>query len=207
MLSAALSLAACSQGAASSNESESAASTAAAAETSAEAAESSEAASAEPGSQTLIAYFSWSGNTERVASLIQQETGGDLFEIAPATPYTDDYDALLDQAQAEQAEDARPELAAQVENWQDYDVVFVGYPNWWGDLPMPLYTFLEETDLSGKTIIPFCPHGGSGFSRTEETIAELQPEAQVSEDGFTISRNDVADCEEEVVNWVNGLGL
>ena len=111
MLSAALSLAACSQGAASSNESESAASTAAAAETSAEAAESSEAASAEPGSQTLIAYFSWSGNTERVASLIQQETGGDLFEIAPATPYTDDYDALLDQAQAEQAEDA-------VRNWR-----------------------------------------------------------------------------------------
>ena len=74
-------------------------------------------------------------------------------------------------------------------------------------MPMPLYTFLEETDLSGKTIIPFCPHGGIGFSRTEETIAELQPEAQVSEDGFAISRNDVADCEEEVVNWVNGLGL
>lgn len=79
---------------------------------------------------TLIAYFSWSGNTEEMAAMIQAETGGDLFEIAPATPYTDDYDALLDIAQQEQAENARPALAAQVENWESYDVVFVGYPNW-----------------------------------------------------------------------------
>ena len=142
-LSMAFSLTACSQGTASSNENESAASnaavetTTAAAETSAAAAaeisttvaaETPTEAAGESGGKTLIAYFSWSGNTERMASLIQQETGGDLFEIAPAVPYTDDYDALLDQARDEQTEGARPELAAQVEDWQDYDVIFVGYP-------------------------------------------------------------------------------
>lgn len=206
MLSAALSLAACSQGAASSNESESAASTAAAAETSAEAAESSEAASAEPGSQTLIAYFSWSGNTERVASLIQQETGGDLFEIAPATPYTDDYDALLDQAQAEQAEDARPELAAQVENWQDYDVVFVGYPNWWSDAPMAVYTFLESYDFTGKTLIPFNTSASGGFGRSLSGLEESAAGA-VMLDGLAITEGELDNAEQMVSDWIGTLNL
>lgn len=89
--------------------------------------------SAEPAGETggtLIAYFSWSGNTEQMAQMIQAETGGDLFEIEPATPYTDDYNTLLDVAQQEQADNVRPELASQVENWDSYDVVFVGYPDW-----------------------------------------------------------------------------
>ena len=86
----------------------------------------------------LIAYFSWSGNTEQMAQTIQAEVGGDLFRIEPATPYTDDYDTLLDIAQQEQAENARPALAAQVENWDRYDVIFVGYPDWWSDAPMPM---------------------------------------------------------------------
>ena len=84
----------------------------------------------EDGQNILIAYFSWSGNTEELAGMIQSETGGELFEIEPAEPYTEDYDALLDQAQQEQRENARPELAAQVENWDSYDVIFVGFPNW-----------------------------------------------------------------------------
>ena len=86
-------------------------------------------------------------------------------------------------------------------------MVFLGYPNWNADLPMPLYTFLEQTDLSGKTIIPFVTHGGSGFSRTQSTIAELQPNATVREDGLTLSRNDVADSAEQVTAWAQGLGL
>ena len=97
-------------------------------QTSATASQNEESAPEEGG--VLVAYFSWSGNTEMVANLIAQQTGGDLFEIAPATPYTDDYDTLLDIAQQEQAEDARPDLANTVENWDSYDVVFVGYPNW-----------------------------------------------------------------------------
>ena len=122
-------------------------------------------ASADAGGM-LIAYFSWSGNTEQMAQTIQAETGGDLFRIEPVMPYTDDYDTLLDIAQQEQADNARPELAAQVENWDSYDVIFVGYPNWNADLPMPMYTFFEDYDFSGKTIIPFVTHGGSGFSGT-----------------------------------------
>lgn len=108
-------------------------------------AESGTSATGDPGS-VLIAYFSWSGNTEQVAQIIRGETGGDLFEIAPATPYTDDYNELLDIAQQEQADSARPELAGQVEDWDRYDTVFVGYPNWWNDAPMAVYTFLESYD-------------------------------------------------------------
>ena len=92
--------------------------------------EAPETPEAEAGSEALIAYFSWSGNTEQVAQMIAEQTGADLFKIEPATPYTDDYNALLDIARQEQADNARPELAAQVENWENYDVIFVGYPNW-----------------------------------------------------------------------------
>lgn len=87
--------------------------------------------------ETLVAYFSWSGNTQQMAEIIARETGADLFEIATVTPYTDDYNELLDIAQQEQGEDARPELNAQVENWDSYDTIFVGYPNWWSDAPWP----------------------------------------------------------------------
>ena len=94
-----------------------------------------------------------------MAQMIADETGGTLFEIQPATPYTEDYDTLLDVAQQEQAENARPALAAQVEDWDSYHVVFVGYPDWWGDAPMLIYSFLEAYDWQGKTLIPFCTSG------------------------------------------------
>ena len=118
-----------------------------------------------------------------------------------------EHEALVDFAAEEQEAGARPALATQIENLEQYDTIFLGYPNWWGDMPQALYTFLESYDLSGKTIIPFCPHGGSGFSRTQSTIAELQPEATVREDGLAISRNDVADSAEQVTAWAQGLGL
>ena len=86
-------------------------------------------------------------------------------------------------------------------------MIFLGYPNWWGDMPQALYTFLEEYDFSGKTIIPFTTHGGSGFSRTISTIAELQPGANVVEQGLSISRNSVTDAQSDVENWVAGLGF
>ena len=104
-------------------------------------------------------------------------------------------------------DDARPELASQIENLDSYDTIFLGYPNWNSDLPMPMYTFLEEYDLGGKTIVPFTTHGGSGFSRTIQTIEELQPDASVIEDGLSISRNDVPDAQGEVQAWISGLGL
>lgn len=147
------------------------------------------------------------GNVQYMASIIQQTVGGDLFRIETVEAYPGDHDALVDQAAREQDEGLRPELAATLDNMDSYDMVFLGYPNWWADMPQALYTFLESYDLSGKTIIPFCPHGGSGFSRTVQTIAELQPGATVSDDGLTISRNDVADSAGTVAEWAAGLML
>lgn len=147
------------------------------------------------------------GNVEYMARTIQQAVGGDLLRIETAEEYPLEHEALVDFAAEEQEAGARPALATQIENLGQYDTIFLGYPNWWGDMPQALYTFLESYDLSGKTIIPFCPHGGSGFSRTQSTIAELQPEATVREDGLTLSRNDVADSAEQVTAWAQGLGL
>ena len=147
------------------------------------------------------------GNTQYIAQLIQQQTGGDLFRIETVQEYPGSHDPLLEFAYNERAEGARPELAAQMENLDSYDIIFLGYPNWNADLPMPLYTLLEQTDLSGKTIVPFTTHGGSGFSRTIQTIQELQPNATVVSDGLSISRNSVAQAESDVASWVSGLGL
>lgn len=147
------------------------------------------------------------GNNQYIAQIIQQETGGDLFAIETVQEYPTTHDPLLEFAYNEKAENARPELAAHIENLDSYDVIFLGYPNWNSDLPTPLYTFLEEYDFSGKTIIPFTTHGGSGFSRTIQTISELQPNATVISDVLAISRNSVSDAESDVIDWVNGLNL
>ena len=112
---------------------------------------------------------------------------------------------MVDQAADEQAENARPSLSTHIESLENYDTIFVGYPNWWGDMPQPMYTFFEEYDFSGKTIIPFNSHGGSGFSNTISTIADMQPDAVVIEDGLTISRNDVADSSQEVMEWAKEM--
>lgn len=145
------------------------------------------------------------GNTQFIAQAIQQAVDGDLFAIETVQQYPGTHDELLDFAYNELRENARPELASQIENLDDYDTIFLGYPNWNSDLPMPLYTFLESYDFSGKTIIPFVTHGGSGFSRTVSTIQELQPEAAVIEDGLSISRGDVADAAQQAMEWASLL--
>ena len=154
----------------------------------------------------LIAYFSWSGNTEAVAGMIQEEVGGDLFEIVPTEPYTEDYDALLEIAQAEQQEEARPELAGQVENWDSYDVIFVGYPNWWSDAPMAVYTFLESYDFAGKTLIPFNTSASGGFGRSLSGIEESAAGTEILE-GFTVTSDRVEGARKDVRAWISGLGL
>ena len=157
-------------------------------------------------SSVLIAYFSWSGNTEQVAQIIQQETGGDLFEITPATPYTDDYNELLDIAQQEQSDNARPELAGQVENWEQYDTIFVGYPNWWSDAPMAVYTFLESYDWDGKTLIPFNTSASGGFGRSLPGLEESASGAAILE-GISFTERTLGDAQSEVTAWLDGLGL
>ena len=157
-------------------------------------------------SSVLITYFSWSGNTEQVAQIIQQETGGDLFEITPATAYTDDYNELLDIAQQEQSDNARPELAGQVENWEQYDTIFVGYPNWWSDAPMAVYTFLESYDWDGKTLVPFNTSASGGFGRSLPGLEESAAGASIL-DGISLTERTLGNAQSEVTTWLNELGL
>ena len=145
------------------------------------------------------------GNMQYMAMTIQEAIGGELFRIETKEKYPLEHETLVNQAKEEQNEEVRPELATHIENVEQYDIIFLGYPNWWGDMPQPLYTFLEEYDFSGKTIIPFNSHGGSEFSNTIEEIKKLQPNATVKDDGLSISRNDVADSEQEITDWAKGF--
>lgn len=154
----------------------------------------------------VVVYFSWSGNTEAVAAEIQNQTGADTFRLVPAEPYTDDYDALLDIAQEEQRNGARPAISGSIENFDSYEVVYLGFPNWWGDMPMILYSFLDDYDLSGKTIVPFVTSGGSGFSNTIRTIESMEPDAEVL-DGLSLGSSQAENPGDAVANWPSGLGL
>ena len=179
------------------------------------------------GSNILIAYFTAGENSDvdvvssasvttvdgeakgrlrAVADMIQTQTGGTLFSIQTSVDYPGDGGALIDYAAEEQEEDARPELTSHIENPDDYDVIFIGYPTWWYDMPQALYSFFDEYDFSGKTIIPFNVHNGSRFSGTIETIQDLEPDAEVITDGFTVSERDVAGAADDVADWLGGLG-
>ena len=147
------------------------------------------------------------GNTQYMANVIAEHTDSDIFRIEPETPYPTDHETLVDIASEEQEENARPAIDGNIGNLDDYDVIYVGYPIWWSDMPMILYTFFDEYDLSGKTIVPFGTHGGSGFAGTIDAIAELEPNANVIEDGLTISRDDIEDAESDIIAWVENIGL
>ncbi len=134
------------------------------------------------------------------------DVGGDLFSLRTSVVYPADGGELIDYAAQEQEENARPELTTHIENLDGYDTIFIGYPNWWADLPMAVYSFFDEYDFSGKTIIPFNVHNGSRFSRTIQTIQELEPDATVVEDGFTVSEQTVAEAAEDVAAWLEDLG-
>lgn len=162
---------------------------------------------ADSGASVVVKDEDVLGNMEYMALTIQDAIGGDLFRIETKEAYPLDHEPLVDQAAEEQDENARPELATHIENPDQYDTILLGYPNWWGDMPQPLFTFLEEYDFSGKTIIPFNSHGGSGFSNTIEEIKELQPDATVSDEGLSISRDNVADSAQDVTDWAKRLDV
>lgn len=147
------------------------------------------------------------GNTQYVAMVIAENIGADIFRIEPVTPYPLDHSELEDIAQREQGEDARPEIAGEVENINQYDTIFFGFPNWYYDMPMIMYSFLDQYDLSGKTIAPFVTSGGSGFSDAISTITEMEPEANVVENGLSISRNVVQDAESDIIQWLTDNGF
>jgi flavodoxin len=156
--------------------------------------------------KNLVAYFSWGGNTREIAKQIQQQTGGDLFEIKTVKPYPTDYNECIDVAKKEQQVNARPALADTVKNFTAYDVIFVGYPNWWGTMPQALFTFLEAYDFSGKTIVPFCTHGGGIWGRSLNDLKKLRPDATVLE-GLAISGNLVRRSKDDVVKWLQKIGI
>lgn len=141
------------------------------------------------------------GNTEVAAELLQRLTGADLFQIQPLQPYAKTYNDCIAQAQADQRRDARPELKAYPASLDAYDTVYLGYPNYWGTMPMAVFTFLEHFDFSGKTILPFCTHEGSGMGHSEEDIRRLCPQAQLKR-GLALHGGSVASAEGQIAAWL-----
>ena len=154
----------------------------------------------------LVAYFSWSGNTREIANQIHALVGGEVFEIVSANPYPRDYNATVEQARKEKAESYRPKLKSKPENAKSYDVIFIGYPNWWSTFPMPVATFLEENDFSGKTILPFCTHEGSRLGVSVSDVAKFCPKSKILE-AIAIRGGSVKSAQGDVVQWVKKLAL
>lgn len=161
---------------------------------------------ASSGASRVVANGKTMGSTQYVASVIKESTGGDIFEIKTKRTYPGTHEALIEAAREEADAKARPELVSHIKNLQDYDIVFVGFPNWWYDMPMPLYSFFDEYDFSGKTIIPFCTHGGSRFSDAVKTIRSMEQNATVL-DGYAIAREDVPESKDDVLKWLGRIGM
>jgi len=167
----------------------------------------------------LIAYYSRAGNnyvgdkimnlpvgnTEVAAKMIQKLTGSDIFRIYTIKDYPADYNETTEVAKQELRQNDRPELTGHADNMVDYSVIYLGYPNWWGTMPMAVYTFLEAYDFSGKTIIPFCTHEGSGMGRSESDIKKLCSDANVLK-GLPIRGGSVQGAESDIADWLRKLG-
>lgn len=177
------------------------------------------ASSAPAGKRALVVYFSRAdenyvvgnvekGNTRILAEMIAEATGADTFEIKPAKPYPKEYTPATEVAKQEKNDNARPEIVGTMPDVSGYDVVFVGYPIWWGDLPMPCYTFFDKVKLEGKTIAPFCTHEGSGLSGTDSNIANAT-KAKVTEALVmkgSVAQNSRDEAKKEVTDWLKKLG-
>ena len=154
----------------------------------------------------LVAYFSHSGNTREIANQIHKSVGGDIFEIQSVKPYPHDYDAVVEQAKQELESGYKPALKTKIENIKSYDLVFIGYPIWWGTVPAPVRTFLSEYDFSGKTIVPFCTHEGSGLGRSVTDISKLCPKSTLL-DGVAIRGRDVKTAQNKVSEWLQKIKI
>ncbi|MCM1094571.1 MAG: flavodoxin [Lachnospiraceae bacterium] len=171
------------------------------------------------GKKILVVFFSHTGenygvgniaegNTHIIAKIIAESTGGTIFEIVPEKEYPhDSYNAVVEIAKQEKVQKARPTIKGDVKV-EDYDVIFIGYPNWWGDMPMPVYTFLEKHDWTGKTVVPFCTHEGSGLSDTERYIADVCKGAFVAK-GLAVrgetAQNNREQARKSVTSWLKIL--
>lgn len=156
--------------------------------------------------QPLVVYFSWSGNTRGIAQLLQQKIGGELVELELVKPYSRDYNTCLEQAKQDQQTGARPELKTRITDMARYNVIFLGYPNWWGTMPMPVASFLEQYDFSGKTIVPFVSSGGSGLGRSVADITRLYPSVTIAE-GLAVRSNGGASLSSDMDAWLKKIGM
>lgn len=154
--------------------------------------------------KVLVAYFSWSGNTRSVANQIAELTDGKLFEIQTTTPYPEEYRLCTEVAKKEKEANARPELKTKVDNINTYDVIFVGYPNWWGTAPMAIWTFLENYNFSGKTVIPFCTHGGGGEQNCFKDFVKHTEKATIKK-GFLINGGSANSARTKVEKWLHEI--
>lgn len=143
------------------------------------------------------------GNTQVVAEKIQRLVHSDIFRIVPETAYPADYTECTNVAKTEKNANARPKYKGEVENFGDYDVIFLGYPNWWGTMPMVVFTFLESHDFAGKTIIPFCTNEGSGMGSSESDLRRLCPKATLVK-GLPIKGSTVNDAaaDQTLSDWI-----
>ena len=170
-------------------------------------------------SKILVAYFSRAGseygvgniakgNTKIIAEIIANKTDADIFEIKPVKNYPVDYDECTKIASREKAVKARPEIIGKVENFSEYDTIFIGYPIWYGDAPMIIYSFLESYDFANKKIIPFCTHGGSGLSSTDQRITLACPNSEILQ-GFeirgTVAQKNFSESEQKVSDWLKKI--
>jgi flavodoxin len=156
--------------------------------------------------KNLVVFFSWGGNTRRITQQIQARVGGDIFEIECVTPYSSNYNTCLEEAQRDQRTQARPPLKTHIANMAQYDVIMLGYPNWWASIPMPIASFLEEYDLSGKTIIPFCSHGGGRFGQSLTAIAKLAPRAKIGE-ALSVNYSGGNSLANDIAVWLRKNGI
>ena len=155
-------------------------------------------------SKILVAYFSWGGTTQRMAEEIARQTGADIFRIEPVVPYPTDYTECTEVAQEEKNNNARPAIADKVENWEQYDIVFIGCPVWWWTTPMIICTFAESYDFEGKTVVPFCTYASTYRDETLARIVELTPAADhLTGEGLTSGRIN----EQNISLWLNGIGI
>ena len=165
----------------------------------------------EPGDDTmpkiLIAYFSFEGHTKQIAEEIHAQIGGDLFEITPETPYVGTRNDLSGIASTELRENARPALSTHVSNMEQYDMVFVGYPCWWSNAPMAVFTFLEEYDFSGKTVVPFTSYGTSGWGNSIASIQKSVGDHTTIAEGFSVQEDNMQNLSTRVAAWLQEIGV
>lgn len=147
------------------------------------------------------------GNTGLIADYIAKATGGDIFSILTAEKYPSTYDETIDAGRAEKNNNVKPAIATHIDNLDDYDTIFIGFPNWWYGMPMVMHSFFDEYDFSGKTIIPFCTSGGSAFSDSINEMKKLEPNAVVMDDGLHIGASSASGAESKVNEWIDGLNI